>query len=532
MSAISKNLTLAIEALKATSPNQKVVAAIILAIVVGFGWMQFGRAKTVAKVSLFGMNESISNLDLKRMQLAFGEASLNDFEVENDRLFVPRDQRDLYLKALKDGDAVPPLISEPRPPGFFEGRQEKLEAAKRKKKQQIRQLVSRLSFVKEVNVDYDEIRKPGYPPEIARSVAIVIDPGAGVLQPHEVAAVRNMISGMFADIKPSEIHITDVAASYTHNFEDNGNSLYTLENLPGHIRESIIALKIREALEAYGEVRVNVNLSHSFAEPLRNRVPAKSAAYKSTDKPELQKKDDSPSIDEMKKNPVNPVANQPIRINSHKPKEKSPKRVVGNSGDYLTRQDTSYSIPRQRTTQINVSVGVPEAHVRKLFQSHVERYGDSREHERSFEKYVDSIRSLITSRIEPLVESSSASPGQIAVILDPDIRYLSNDDARGPFDWQMLSDYGPWIGVAIVLMALIAFIFRFNRTDDYDANSPIAENENRNPDSRQALYASRGEQSQSDVAMNIDIQRQLTDAIEKDPNRAANVIKSWMKDAA
>ena len=32
--------------------------------------------------------------------------------------------------------------------------------------------------------------------------------------------------------------------------------------------------------------------------------------------------------------------------------------------------------------------------------------------------------------------------------------------------------------------------------------------------------------------MNIDIQRQLNDAIEKDPNRAAEVIKSWMKDAA
>ena len=53
---------------------------------------------------------NLKSSDLERIQLALGNAGLNDFDIKNGKLFVPKAQRASYLQAVSTHNAIPCLL--------------------------------------------------------------------------------------------------------------------------------------------------------------------------------------------------------------------------------------------------------------------------------------------------------------------------------------------------------------------------------------------------------------------------------------
>lgn len=94
------------ELLSTMTPAARIMAALLAGvIVVSLGWIVSTQQSTQSEY-VFG-GQSFSDEQLNRMERALGESGLRKYERIGNRLKVPTLERDLYVKALADGNAMP-----------------------------------------------------------------------------------------------------------------------------------------------------------------------------------------------------------------------------------------------------------------------------------------------------------------------------------------------------------------------------------------------------------------------------------------
>ena len=81
----------------------RVYLAAGLVIVIAMAWWFGVKGNRLTEVALFDSRE-LSADEISMMQLAFGKAGLNQYEIANQKIEVPRNQRAEYLKALAEYD--------------------------------------------------------------------------------------------------------------------------------------------------------------------------------------------------------------------------------------------------------------------------------------------------------------------------------------------------------------------------------------------------------------------------------------------
>ena len=96
---------------------------------------------------------NLKTRDLQRMQIAFGQAGLNEFKVKDGVVWVPQAKHSSYLAAVAEHDAIPAelkvadnaITSDAGNP--FESRSQKEDRKHLRRKKQIQEMVTRLPFV-------------------------------------------------------------------------------------------------------------------------------------------------------------------------------------------------------------------------------------------------------------------------------------------------------------------------------------------------------------------------------------------------
>ncbi len=181
-------------------------------------WSQYGIHRQVALLP----GARLLDNDLARIQLAFGEAGLNDFEIRDGQVLVERSCRDQYLKALVEHEALPDISRSLYEPDssidLWTNRQQQHEMSLNRKKKMIRQMILQLSFVADAYVDLDELTTAGFPPTTTRKVAAVIRPkNDRILESHQIQAIRDTICGQVAGLECGDVVVTDIAAGHAYH---------------------------------------------------------------------------------------------------------------------------------------------------------------------------------------------------------------------------------------------------------------------------------------------------------------------------
>ena len=100
--------------------------------------------------------------DLQRMQIAFGQAGLNEFKIKDGVVWVPQAKHSSYLAAAAEHDAIPAelkvvndaMISDTGNPFMSRSQQEYRKHLRRKT--QIQEMVIRLPFVEQAFCEMDQ----------------------------------------------------------------------------------------------------------------------------------------------------------------------------------------------------------------------------------------------------------------------------------------------------------------------------------------------------------------------------------------
>ncbi len=91
---------------RSMTPGARITAGLLLAVVVISVAYMFNSGFSGADTYLLG-GKSFSDKEMQDIQIAFGEAGLNNWDTEGMRIRIPRGQQDVYLAAMAKGNALP-----------------------------------------------------------------------------------------------------------------------------------------------------------------------------------------------------------------------------------------------------------------------------------------------------------------------------------------------------------------------------------------------------------------------------------------
>ncbi len=479
--------------LKPGSANKTFAVTALFALIAIGSWLYWQQSQVDPRISLLPGAKLLEH-DLGRIQLAFGDSGLNDYEIREGQIWVPRSLRDRFLKAINVHDASPESsreIYEPNPQSPWATSQQQRESNLLHKKKTIRQLVLQLEFVADAIVDYDELVDGNWPPTTRRSVAIVVRPKGGrLMESFQVDAIRNTICGAVAGLKPSEIVITDIVAGHayvgsaaTEVASADSATLIRLERAKLEQRIGDQLSQFGSGIEAFVTFEERENVTSNSAAPLRVAVNV-----------------GTPTA----------IANQPTVIKTDS-----------------TNDQAATHVFKDEYPSITLRIRIPEKCVREFSQPNAVAANDMSGISDTLEQDFESLELQIKAAIQPLLAAGpvhwTRKQIDVSMIRTP----LETDASLGvTMPWSTWSKYIPAGAIGLGVIALFALMFRRAK--------PTAR---RLPSDEPISVGSRTSRESIPLHPTADsipdeTRRKLKQMVDDDPDQAAEIIKQWIRGAA
>ncbi len=242
----------------------RIMAGLLFAtIVVSLGWIISSNQGTSTEY-LFG-GTVFTDDELQRAEEAFGTAALADYQREGMRIKVPRDKKDLYLKALSASDAMPEewgrkidralTSSNPfEPTDLIEKR---YQAARER---ELAGIIRRIPPIDFASVEYDENRQ-GFARNVDRTASVQVSARGRKIDSAVLRHIAQMTASYFAGLKLENITVMDLGGMNMYRGNSNPNAPDQQPLLQAQIewQQHYMSL-IQPSLDHYGDVKLLVGV--------------------------------------------------------------------------------------------------------------------------------------------------------------------------------------------------------------------------------------------------------------------------------
>ena len=457
-------------------PSQTRVVGISLGLVIAVGlWLLVGRPAPQQYVALWDGRE-FSEPQIARISAAFHKHRLENARISGRSIEIPAAQKDIYLMAVEAENAWPAKFDASIERALAEANplmpwQQNRESLQRGEKQMLARIVEEMSGIENAAVQYDEIRRPGFPPRVeSRAMVAVKAVGVRHLDPEEVEAIRDTVVAFKSGLEREHVTITDLNACRAYpggQAPDSSHVSARTLAAAKRVVEEEWRTKIEERLHMYPDLTVSIN-AH-FAE-------------------------------------------MPIAANA----------------DQRSTWETSAPL---RLVQVAASIDVPKRYFVDVWRR---RHGCG-EHEvpraeqiREIEQDVcDTIARAVSAMLPPPAPGWK-TPHQVTVTSHDELLAESVPVVRSPWSW-----HWSWI-VAAVLVAGSAVLItqgfrrRVARSRVHPADVSTIPLANASSEARQPP-AALGTQPSPSWA---ELQQQVNKLVQQDPAAAGEVLKRWLNRAA
>jgi len=228
MDFLNKALAQLSELFRSMTVGARITAGLLLTVVV-VSLVYLFRYQT-SSPDLYLMNgTALTGNDVTAMEAAFAAANLNSYEVDGNRIRVPRGQKSLYMAALADKKAIPN--------GFFryldeavngqsswlEDRHQREERIKVAKQKELSQIIARMHGIESASVFWDVETKPGLNPTTAKTALVSVKPaGSASLDESQVASIRRLVAAAIAGMKDGNVKVVDESTGRTFYGDADG----------------------------------------------------------------------------------------------------------------------------------------------------------------------------------------------------------------------------------------------------------------------------------------------------------------------
>ncbi len=481
--------------------NRRVVVGIV-AVLIAFGGFHYTQWQQGQREIFLFNGATFKEHELSRIEMAFAKSGLNDYRVTEGKIGVAYQDRKDYLAAIAKHKAEPGAIkaNDDAKNPLFPNRDQRLQAAIEAKRQKINESLSKLKFVAESWVDYDESKSGGLSTGIQRSIVVAVAKKTGFLNQLEIATIRDVCRHSVAGATNEDIVITDTRAGISFN----SDAILNKDQLQGSLARQVKINDLRQRIDqALGHLQ-GIEVAVSSMKP---RVV------------ELAKRN-------VTQKPATPQvgANQPVQVHNEMPDSPVEQQLEDR---FRIRVLVS------RETMANENVGF-------------ENVKDVKSARSLFEK----TRLQILPKVDDVVSHwDSAGHHEIEVVPDQDLfeRRTTKASAAASIDWPALLSWVQvnWLALVLITAAVTCILillrrnpngksqFRSNATANHNqvtpqsapspqaATIPIAT-------ARQPVNRARTEEPPQDKQL----RQEISEFIRNHPDQATEILQDWMKDAA
>ena len=450
--------------------------------------------------------------DLQRMQIAFGQAGLNEFKIDDGVVWVPQAKHSSYLAAVAEHDAIPAelkvadnaITSDAGNP--FESRSQKEDRKHLRRKNKIQEMVTRLPFVEQAWCEMGQAPRQNAFSKARRSAALSIRsiPDCQLRVAH-VDTIKQMVSAAVGlDLPVENIVVIDLNNGFAHldNFDQLTQKQRELHQIEAN-QKRFYENRAQELLQDYPGVKVRVDVA------------------------------------------VNEVAVEvePAVIQAFVPVQRVPDPVAGANGVVsieieVPEQSSTAPVDNEVETtvqldkQLHVSVDVPTETVfaalgepiisRKHTTSEARKASIDQQTRVKFEQF----KRTIADRLLPLFPSETRTGRRLTdhgnsldFRLIPAVARVNAASNWRTRTQAWLGTNWPSIGVFGIGAVLLTLVFRRSEHFQPAVGGEIDVND-------LSIHNENGIQSDSDSEV------QLAKLIQEDPDSAAKIIETWIRDAA
>nr|WP_286177814.1 hypothetical protein [Rhodopirellula sp. JC639] len=175
---------------------------------------------------LFG-GRSLHDWELGQVELAFSKAGLSGWRPENGQILIPHEKRHEYLAALEQASALPYALQSSVEEALNGGGYFESEAAKRTRHQvaKARDLGKKIAAFDDIvwgSVDYDEQSVGGFDGRTIQSASVLLVSKNGKpIAPGRISMIQHLVSGAYAGMDADQVTVTDTSARKTYNGSDD-----------------------------------------------------------------------------------------------------------------------------------------------------------------------------------------------------------------------------------------------------------------------------------------------------------------------
>ncbi len=364
------------ELIASMTPSARIMAGLLFAtIVISLGWIVSVQQTTSYEYLLGGgpMNEE----QLLRIEQAFGDAGLADYEREGLRIKIPRTNKDVYLKAISAADAFPaswhrdiekslttnnPFVSSD---SLLSG----IDAAREK---ELARIIERIPSIEFAAVEYDEHRQ-GFARKVERTASVNVQSNSPKpIDKNLLRSIALMTAASFAGLKPDNVTVMDLGNSTIYKGSSNPNSPEQSPLLQAQNDwEQKYFNQIHPLLDNYGDVRLAVGVEidptlQKESEQLKYD-PTVTTLQSQTSKKDTENSKlppgGRPGAD------PNAISNSPQSVAATQtPQQQSKaKEIAENVNGVAGHEATAMTQAGLVPTKVSVTVGIPESYYRRLW---------------------------------------------------------------------------------------------------------------------------------------------------------------------
>ena len=207
---------------RSMTPAARITSALLLGVIVLSVGYLFNRQTSGPNDYLMN-GQPIEARQLPAVEAAFAKAGLNDYKFEGLRVRVPQGQKNKYMAALADGNALPKsfgtiMENSLSQTGPFTNSKTQKQLYRIAKQQELSQIIQMMDGIAFAAVMYDVAEKRGLGKRGDTITASVnVQPsGNRPLSDEKVDALRNLVASAIAGLDADDVSIQDLSTGISH----------------------------------------------------------------------------------------------------------------------------------------------------------------------------------------------------------------------------------------------------------------------------------------------------------------------------
>jgi flagellar M-ring protein FliF len=541
--------------LRSMTPGGRLTAGLLLVVVVvSLGYLF---QHQMSGPDGFLMNdEPIPASCLPAMEAALGKANLT-YTAEGGRIRIPRGQQAAYMAALADAKALPPNFGSALRGAMdagspFESPKQRELRFKIALQEELSRIIRQMTGIEEADVLIDSKPQPGLSQEQLVTASISVKPqGTEPLDPSRVPAIRGLVVGAIAGLKPESVIVTDLNGPRVYPGDprqggDGGENLYLATNAA---YERALKGKLLGALGYIPSLTVEVTVELDRERSSRSqslKVDPKTVSLRTTEKTTTKTRDGTSGGGGGR--PGFQAANTPAALASSPAGKGSREEEENSNSDQVNEPILREHIEKETVgltpKRATVSVGIPSSYFEKVWhernpakEGEEPKTPDLAALDAMREEVLGQVRKQVTALLPPLPPEAAQNTTDLVTITT--FQDIKPGPLPGPSTVQKvlawLGQHWSTLGLIGLVGAGLLMLCSMVRGVPPPEPSSVPLRIAASPE----VQSQPGETPETVAAKRLrrlvgggpNLRDELSELVKEDPDAAANILRTWIGQA-